>query len=47
LWYTGVAANQGWIVMVEDLTLVRLNSPLWSGHGTFNYGSPRTAVVSF
>lgn len=36
LWYTGVAANQGWIVTVEDPTaLVRLNSPLWSGHGTF------------
>jgi hypothetical protein len=36
LWYTGVAENQGWIVTVEDPTvLVRLNSPLWSGMGTY------------
>jgi hypothetical protein len=35
LWYTGVAENQGWMVTVEDPTaLVRLNTPVWTGHGT-------------
>ncbi len=36
LWYTGVAANEGWLVTVEDPTaLVRLHSPFWIGHGAF------------
>ena len=36
LWYTGAAANQGWIITVEDPTsLIRLNSPLWTGQGTY------------
>ena len=36
LWYTGAVANQGWIVTVEDATsLIRINSPLWTGQGQF------------
>jgi hypothetical protein len=34
LWYTGSSNNNGWIVTMEDPdSLVRLNSPVWSGQG--------------
>lgn len=36
LWYTGAAANHGWLVSVEDPDVyVVLLSPLWTGRGTW------------
>ncbi len=36
LWYTGAAANHGWMLTMEDPEVyVSLNSPVWSGRGTW------------
>jgi hypothetical protein len=36
LWYTGVAANHGWMITMDDPDVyIVLNSPLWTGRGTW------------
>jgi hypothetical protein len=35
LWHSGTAANQGWIITVEDRGFVRLSSPVWTTRGNW------------
>jgi hypothetical protein len=36
LWYTGAAANHGWILTHEDTgSLIRLSSPVWATRGNW------------
>jgi len=36
LWYSGAAINHGWMLTLEDRdTYVVMNSPVWSGRGTW------------